>query len=445
MARVMPARRSPHDREILRLALPAFGALTAEPLYVLVDTAIVGHLGTKPLGGLAVAGIVLTSAYALFNFLAYSTTSAVARHVGARNRRAAAELGVDGMWLALGLGLLLTLAGLALAPLIVDAMGASAVVRPYALTYLRISVLGAPALLITLAGAGFLRGLQDTRTTLVIAVASNVFNVVLEVALVYGLHLGIAGSAWGTVVAQLAAAVAYSVLLGRAVRAAGASVRPQAAGIRATARVGGRLVVRTASLLATLLAATAIASRIGDTDVAAHQVAFQILLFLALALDAIAIAGQAMIGKFLGAEDAREARAAARRMIEWGVVVGVVFGVGLAVARPWLVPLFTNDAHVRHLTLEVLWVVALIQPLNAVVFVLDGVLIGAGDVGYLAAAMIVASVGVFAPAAAAVVALGGGLVALWLVLALWMTARLIGMVARYLGTGWQVTGATRGA
>src|SRR6266566_4192089 len=378
---MLPARRSPHDREIVRLALPAFGALAAEPLYILVDTAIVGHLGTNPLAGLAVAGTVLTATFAIFNFLAYSTTGAVARQVGAGNRRAAAENGVDGLWLATGLGIGLAVLGLAFAPVIVDVMGASVRVHPFAETYLRISILGAPALLITLAGAGYLRGLQDTRTTLVIAVVSNAANVVIELFFVYGLDLGIAGSAWGTVLAQYGAALAYVAITARSVRREHASVRPQAAGIRASASVGGRLVVRTGSLLAAFLAATAIASRIGDDDVAAHQIAFQVFLFLGLSLDALAIAGQAMIGRFLGAENAGEARAAARRMIEWGIAVGVVFGVLLAVLRPAIVPLFTPDSDVQALALQVLLIVAAMQPLNAVVFVLDGILIGAGGGG----------------------------------------------------------------
>lgn len=441
---MLPARRSPHDREIVRLALPAFGALAAEPLYILVDTAIVGHLGTNPLAGLAVAGTVLTATFAIFNFLAYSTTGAVARQVGAGNRRAAAEQGVDGFWLAAGLGLGLTVLGLAFAPVIVDVMGASSNVHPYAQTYLRLSIIGAPALLITLAGAGYMRGLQDTRTTLVIAVASNAANVLVEIAFVYGLDLGIAGSAWGTVLAQYGAAIAYIAIAARTVRHEHASVRPQAAGIRATASVGGRLVIRTGSLLAAFLAATAIASRIGDDDVAAHQIAFQVFLFLGLSLDALAIAGQAMIGRFLGAENSAEARAAARRMLEWGVTVGVVFGIGLALLRPWIVPLFTPDAAVQDLALEVLLVLAAMQPLNAIVFVLDGVLIGAGDVSYLAGAMLVA-LGVFAPAAAAVLVLGGGLLWLWGALALWMVARCVGMAVRFAGSRWQVTGAVRAA
>ena len=340
-------RPGPHDREIVRLAVPALGALAAEPLYLLADTAIVGHLGTNPLAGLAVAGSVLTAAFGVFNFLAYSTTASVARQVGAGNRRAAAEFGIDGCWLAVGLGLLLTVIGVAFAPLIVDVMGASHVVHPFAVTYLRISILGAPALLLTLAGAGYLRGMQDTRTTLVIAVAANTVNLLLELALVYTLDLGIAGSAWGTVVAQYGAAAAFLVVVGRGARRSGGSLRPRPTGIRANAAVGSRLVVRTGALLVTLLTATAIAARFGDDDVAAHQVAMQVLLFLALSLDALAIAAQAMVGRYLGADAVHDARASARRLLEWGVVAGVVLAVVVAVSRPWLAALFSNDDDVR--------------------------------------------------------------------------------------------------
>src|SRR5262245_29212646 len=225
--RMPTIRRSPHDREIMRLAVPALGALAAEPLYLLADTAIVGHLGTNPLAGLAVAGTVLTAAFSIFNFLADSTTAAVARQLGAGNHRAAAEYGVDGCWLAVGLGLALAVLGFALAPAIADVMGASAAVHPFAVTYLRISILGAPALLLMLAGAGYLRGMQDTRTTLVIAVASNTANLLLELLLVYGFDLGIQGSAWGTVISQVGGAAAYLFVLGRHARAAGASLRPR--------------------------------------------------------------------------------------------------------------------------------------------------------------------------------------------------------------------------
>jgi putative MATE family efflux protein len=220
-------------------------------------------------------------------------------------------------------------------------------------------------------------------------------------------------------------------------------VWPRRDGVRTGAVIGGPLIVRTASLLAALLVATNLAARISDDAVAAHQIAFQINLFLALSLDAIAIAGQAMVGRFLGASDAPQARAAARRMIEWGVVIGVAFAVILVVARPALVPLFTDDVGVQHLALQVLWIVALVQPLSAVVFVLDGILIGAGDQRYLARAMLASTLLAFVPAVVVVTVLDGGLLWLWGAIAFWIAARGLTVGWRFAGTAWQVTGATR--
>lgn len=434
--------RSPYDREIVRLAVPALGALLAEPVYVLADTAIVGHLGTRPLAGLAVAGIVLSAAFAVFNFLAYSTTAAVARRLGAGQRREATEVGVDAAWLAIALGGVLAIVGIVAAPFVVDTMGASSGARPYAITYLRISAIGAPAYLFMLAGAGFLRGMQDTRTTLVVAVGANTVNLILEVILVYGLDAGIAGSAWGTVVAQLCAAVAYGSILRRFARDTGARLTPRRDGVRAVAVIGGPLIVRTASLLAVSVTVTALAARVEDTAVAAHQIAFQVNLLLALALDAIAIAAQAMVGRYLGAAEPDTARSASIRMIELGIAAGFVIAALVAFAASWLPDLFTSDAAVRDLATKVLVIVAVLQPLAAVVFVLDGVLIGAGDQRYLALAMVVASFGIFAPIAVVVAAAGGGLLALWAAIAAWLVARAVGMVGRFVGTGWQRTGAT---
>ena len=430
-----------HDREILRLAIPAFGALAAEPLYVLADTAIVGHLGTTPLAGLGVAGAILSVAFGIFNFLAYGTTATVARRIGAGDRRAAAEHGVAGVWLALGLGVALATVGLALSGPIVSAMGASARVAPDARTYLRISLLGAPFVLVALAGTGYLRGLQDTRTPLVIALVANAANLVLELVLVYGVHLGIAGSAWGTVIAQIAAALAYLAIVRRNVRASQASARPDLTQLRAASAVGAYLTVRTGSLLLAFTAATSIASRIGDAQVAAHQIAFQLWLLLALCLDAIAIAGQAIVGRALGAGDADLTRATSRRMLQWGVMVGLGLGLLVAAGDPLLALVFTRDAAVRDQLRPVLLAVALMQPLGGAVFVLDGILIGAGDVRYLALAMTAATL-CFVPCAILVLTTGAGLIALWSALFVFMLARLYGMGRRYCGNAWLVTGAS---
>jgi putative MATE family efflux protein len=437
-------RRHPDDREIWRLALPAFGALIAEPLYVLADTAIVGRLGTRPLGGLAVAGTVLTSAFGVFNFLAFGTTAAVARRFGARDPRAAAEHGIAGIWLALVLGTALTAGLLLLAGPIVDVMGASEGVRPHALTYLRIGCLGAPAMLVALACTGYLRGLQDTRTPLAIAVASAVFNLALEIVFVYGFDWGVAGSAWGTVVAQYAAVTAYLAVVGTNVRRVDASVRPNRAYLRSAIVVGGHLTVRTASLLAVFLTTTAIASRIGDAEVAAHQIAWQLWYFLALALDAIAIAAQAIVGRNLGAGDVVATRRSSHRMLEWGVITGIAAALFVFALMPVIGSVFTDDPEVRHQLATVLWAVALMQPLTALVFVLDGILIGASDSRYVAIAMAGASAAFF-PVALLVLANGGGLLALWGALWVFILARLYGMGRRYRGDAWLVPGAARAA
>ena len=433
--------RSPHDREIFRLAVPAFGALIAEPLYLLADTAIVGHLGTRPLGGIAIAAVVLTAVFGIFNFLAYTTTGTVARHIGADDHRAAAEHGIDGVWLAAALGVGLTAIGIAAVPLIVDAMGASPAVEPFASEYLRISLLGAPFVLASLACAGYLRGLQDTRTTLYVAVGANMLNLALEVLFVYGLDAGIAGSAWGTVIAQTVSAAIFLAVVTRRARSAGAGLRPRAAGIRTTAVVGSQLMVRTGSLLSALLVTTAIAARISDTALAAHQVAFQIWMFLALALDAIAIAGQALVGRYLGAGDAGIARTVSRRMLGLGVTAGLVLGAAIAISRPWLVLPFTNDQQVRDQTEQILWFVAALQPVAAAVFIFDGILIGAGDSRYLAAAMLAAS-GLYGVALVTLAATTLTLAWLWTAFAGWIAARWFGLFLRFRTDRWAIVGAT---
>ena len=437
-----PPTRSPLDREIARLAVPAFGALIAEPLYVLTDTAVVGHLGTPQLAGLAVASSVLLTLYAVFIFLAYGTTAAVSRLLGAGDEREAAHQAVQSMWLALFIGLALILVGLALSGPLVGWMGAEGAVRTNALVYLRISLAGVPAMLLVLAGAGYLRGLQDTRTPLAVAAGTAAANLVLEVTLIYGLGQGIGASALATVLAQTAGAAVYVRRVGWAAGRFGADLAPHPASLVALARVGRDLLVRTAALRAALVVATAVAARLGPVDVAAHQIAFEIWNVLALGLDAIAIAGQAMVGRALGAGDGPAARDAGRRMIEWGVALGVLVGVLVALLRTALPHLFTDDAEVLALAgFLLLWVAAL-QPVNAVAFVLDGVLIGAGDMRFLAWAMIVAAA-VFIPAALLVLALDAGIGWLWASLGLLMVTRSSTLLARFASDRWVVLGARR--
>ncbi|WP_329253643.1 MATE family efflux transporter [Streptomyces sp. NBC_01478] len=436
------ATRRQQDREIVTLAVPAFGALVAEPLFVMADSAIVGHLGTAQLAGLGVASALLTTAVSVFVFLAYATTAAVARRVGAGDLQAAIRQGMDGIWLALLIGATVIAVVLPSAPALIGLFGASDTAAPYATTYLRISSIGIPAMLIVLAATGVLRGLQNTKTPLYVAVSGFVANGVLNVGLVYGADLGIAGSAWGTVIAQWGMAAVYLVVVVRGARRHGASLSPDAAGIRASAQAGAPLLVRTLSLRAILLIATAVAARLGDAAIAAHQIILSLWSLLAFALDAIAIAGQAIIGRYLGADDPQGARAACRRMVQWGIATGVVLGLLVILSRPLFLPLFTSDPTVKDTALPALIMVALSQPICGVVFVLDGVLMGAGDGPYLAGAMVV-TLAVFAPVALLVPILGAGLTALWGAMTLMMAVRMFTLLLRARSGRWVVTGATR--
>ncbi len=436
------AARRKHDREIVALAVPAFGALVAEPLFVMADSAIVGHLGTAQLAGLGIASALLMTAVSVFVFLAYATTAAVARRVGAGDLQAAIRQGMDGIWLALLLGAGVVAVVLPTAPFLVELFGASDTAAPYATTYLRISALGIPAMLVVLAATGVLRGLQDTRTPLYVAGAGFVANAVLNVGLVYGAGFGIAGSAWGTVIAQCGMAAVYLVVVVRGAREHGASLRPDAAGIRACAQAGVPLLVRTLSLRAILMIATAVAARLGDADIAAHQIILSLWSLLAFALDAIAIAGQAIIGRYLGAGDAAGARDACRRMVQWGIAAGVVLGLLVVITRPLFLPLFTSDTVVQDAALPALLMVALSQPICGIVFILDGVLMGAGDGPYLAWAMVL-TLAVFIPVALLVPVIGGGLTAVWAAMTLMMTVRMLTLWLRTRSGRWIVTGATR--
>lgn len=460
--------RDPLDQEILRLAVPAFLALVAEPMFLLADAAIVGHLGTPELAGLGIAGAVLSTAVGLCVFLAYGTTASVARQVGAGDVRGALEQGVDGVWLAILIGSVTTVAGVALTGWLVGLFGPGAEVADHATTYLRLAFLGVVPVLVMLAATGVLRGLQDTRTPLVVAVAGNLANIAFNVLLVYGLDLGIAGSALGSDLAQLGSAAALVVVVVRGARREGASLRPNLLGVRRAAHAGIALVVRTLTLRASMLVMTYGAATLGAAPVAAHQLAITLWTFLAFTLDAIAIAAQAITGRSLGAGDLATTRAVTNRMLRWGVVAGIVTGVGLAAVSPVVGALFTEDPQVRDLLWPVLVVVAVFQPVAGVVFVLDGVLIGAGDGRYLAWGGI-AVLALFTPLAwlalrlsgeldgpvsgqvsgqfagqfaGQVAGSGSALVWLWIAFGVgFMGSRAVVLLHRARGTRWMVTGA----
>lgn len=432
------------SREVLSLAVPAFLALVAEPLFLLADAAIVGRLGTLQLAGLGIAGAILQTIVGLCIFLAYGTTASVARHLGAGERRRALAQGLDGIWLAVVIGVLVTVGTLPAARPVVDLFGSDTAVSDYAATYLRWALLGVTPALVMLAATGVLRGLLDTRTPLVVAIAGNLLNVGLNLLLVYGLDLGIAGSAIGTDLAQLASAVAMVTCVVRVARREGAPLSPVLVGMRRAGAAGVPLLVRTVAQRTSLLGMTYAAAQLDSTTVATQQLALTIWLFLSFVLDAIAIAAQALTGRFLGAGDVERTRNATALMIRWGLVVGAVTGAGLAVVSPWVGWLFTTDEAVVDLLVPTLLVAALFQPVAGVAFVLDGVLIGAGDGQYLARAAVIVLV-VFAPLAALAIAFPPPgvppLAWLWVAFGVgFIGGRAAILLRRARGTAWMVTG-----
>jgi len=374
------------NREILRLAVPALGALIAEPAFLIVDAALIGHLGTTPLAGLGIAGAVLQTIVGLMVFLAYSTTPAVARRFGAGRPGEAVSVGVNGMWLALALGAVLAAAGAAATPWLVSLFGATPAVAEQAEAYLLVSMWGLPAMLIVFAATGLLRGMQDTVTPLWIAGLGFGANALLNVLFIYGFGWGIAGSAVGTVTAQWGMVAAYVLVVRRLAARHSASLRAHGDGIRSTARAGGWLFLRTVSLRVALLVTVGVATGIGTDELAGWQIVFTIFSAAAFALDALAIAAQALIGKELGAGDQEQVQRVLGRTVAWGLWFGVIVGAIIAALSGVIGILFTGDAVVAALVQPALLVLAIAQPIAGVVFVLDGVLMGANDVKYLAIA-----------------------------------------------------------
>ena len=459
------------NHQVLSLAVPALGALIAEPLFILADSAMVGHLGAVSLAGLSLASTILTTTVGLFVFLAYATTATTARLFGAGRRTEGLRAGVDGMWLALLLGLVAgAFLGLT-APWLTAAMGADGAVAQAAVAYLRASCPGLPGMFVVLAATGVLRGLLDTRTPFVVATAGAVFNVVVNAILLYGVGMGIAGSGAGTAIAQTAMALALAGPIARAARAAGVGLLPHRQGLRASLGSGTPLLIRSLSLRAAILVTVWAATALGEVSLAAHQVVNALWTFAAFALDALAVAAQALIGTALGQaqradadsnapeaetlteEEAGTAAATAgwsidellKRMLAWGAGTGVLIGVLMAAGAAWLPRAFTSDPGVIAAATPTLLVAASAQPLAGVVFLLDGVLMGAGDGRYLARAGLVTLV----PYVPLALLIGGGvlpgadgarsgLVLLWIAFAwVFMAARGTTTYLRSRGTAWR--------
>ena len=430
-------------REILRLAGPALPVLAAEPLYLLVDTAVVGRLGAVPLAGLAVAAVLFAQVTSQLNFLSYGTTARTSRMYGSGRRADAVAEGVQATWLALAVGACLVVVGQLVVRPVAEALGNGGAIAEGAVSWLRVALIGAPLLLLTLAGNGWMRGVQDTARPLRYVLAGNAVSAVACVVLVHGIGafpgLGLVGSAWANVLGQC---VGAGLFLGALVRESRGSWRPRPAALRAQLTMGRDLVARSLAFQACFLSAAAVATRFGAPVAAAHQIVLQLWSFMALVLDAIAIAAQSLVGAALGAGDAGRARALAARVTRYGLVLGVGFGVLFAALSGVLPPVFTPDAAVLAAVPIAWWFFAALQPVAGVVFAIDGVLLGAGDAAFLRTWTLLAAVVGFLPLIWASLAFGWGLAGIWSGLAAFMLVRLVAVLLRVRGGRWAVTGVT---
>jgi putative MATE family efflux protein len=411
------------DRRIVSLALPALGTLAVEPLYRLVDTAIVGRLGTEQLAGLAVAAAILALVVAGSNFLTYGTTERVASRLGALRDDDAADVGVQAMWLATLVAVVATPALVVGARPMAAALGADGDALDFSVEYLQIAALGVPFVLIALAAQCVQRGAADFRTPLAILVVANVANLVIEVILVFGFDLGIAGAAWSTVVAQAGAGVAFLVVVRRRLRPARRR-RPDRAEMAPLITAGRHLLLRVGSMLAVFTGATAIAARVDEPTLAAHQIAMSMFLFLALVLDALAVPAQTLIAEELGRRGTG-ARLIASRVVALSVAAAGGLAALLLATSPLLPRIFSDDPAVVSRATSALALLAVLLLPGAVAFADDGILIGAGDYRFLGVAAFGYLVAVVPIAVAVLVTPSLGIGGIWLGLTLWMGLRAV--------------------
>jgi putative MATE family efflux protein len=436
-------------RAVLRLAAPALPVLAAEPLYLLVDTAVVGRLGAVALAGLAVAGVMFAQVTTQLNFLSYGTTARAARLHGAGRPADAVGEGVQATWLALAVGLLVLGVGQLIARPVADALGDGGAIADAATSWLRVALWGAPMVLVTLAGNGWMRGVQDTARPLRYVLAGNGLSAVLCPVLVHGaggwVGLGLVGSALANVVGQTVGAALFLVALVRAARAEAVTLRPAPAVLRAQLALGRDLLARSLAFQACYLSAAAVATRFGAASAAAHQIVLQLWFFQALVLDAVAIAAQSLVGAALGSPDrgAQRARALTGQVTRYGLVLGIGFGVLFAALAGVLPPVFTLDPAVLAAVPVPWWFFAAMQPVAGVVFALDGVLLGAGDAAFLRTSTMAAAVLGFLPLTWASLAFGWGLAGIWSGLAAMMLIRFVTVGLRARSDRWIVMGAVR--
>ncbi|HZZ46495.1 MAG TPA: MATE family efflux transporter [Pseudonocardia sp.] len=432
-------------KALLRLAAPALLVLAAEPLYLLVDTAVVGHLGAIPLAGLAIGAVLLAQVSTQLTFLSYGTTARSARLFGAGRRTDAIAEGVQATWLAMGIGLVAIAVGQLVAGPVARALaGGQGPIADAAVTWLRVALCGAPLVLITLAGNGWMRGLQDVARPMRYVLLGNGLSALACPLLVYGPGalpaLGLVGSAIANVAGQTIGAVLFL----RALLSERVPVKPVPTMLRAQLMLGRDLVLRSLGFQVCFLSAAAVAARFGAASVAAHQVVLQLWNLQSLVLDSLAIAAQSLIGAALGGSAPDQARQLANRVARYGLILGCGFG-GLFAALAGVLPhVFTDDASVLAAIPVPWWFFVALQPIAGLVFALDGVLLGAGDAAYLRTWTLLGAGCGFLPLIWLSLAFGWGLAGIWTGLAMFMLIRLISVVVRNRSGGWAVPGASRG-
>jgi putative MATE family efflux protein len=415
-------RLTPVDRRILGLAIPALGSLAVEPVYVLVDTAIVGQLGTDQLAGLAVAATVLSFIFAGANFLTYGTTERVARRLGAGDRAEAANVGVQAMWLSVLFGVPAAPVLFLLARPVSSLFGATGEVLDHAATYLSLSAIGVPFFLVTLAAQGVLRGASNYTTPLWVLLGANVANLLIELVFVFVFDMGIAGSALSTVIAQIGAGLVFlRILRPQLMRAT--IRRPDRDGMRPLMSAGKFLLLRVGSMLAVFGGSTAIAARIDKVTLAAHQVVNSLFIFLALTLDALAVPAQTIVAEELGKQDVPTAAHVAKRSVRLSLWTGIGLGVVLAALAPVIPHVFSDDSAVIDRATGGLWWLSIALIPGAIAFAYDGILIGAGDYRFLGRAAFAYLLAV-APLAVLILLVPGlGIAGIWASMLVWMIIR----------------------
>jgi putative MATE family efflux protein len=432
---------SRHDGDIARLAVPSLAALAVEPLLLISDAAIVGHLGTAELAGVSLASALLMNTVYLLVFLSFGTTATVGRYVGAGDMRAALSAGLDALWLAFTVGILLLGAGQLAGPALLRLLGGAGPAAPFATDYLRVSLLGLAPMLMIFACMGLLRGLGDATFPLVVAVVTLVCNVALSLLLVYVAGLGVVGCALGTALAQLLGAIVLGHRVATLALAEGVSLRPRPFRMRETAIAGLPLLARTITLRIAMLAMTFVATSLGVVSLAAFQLVYVMSSALEILAGALGIVGQILISQHLGGGALDDARGAARRLVQWGMLLHVALGLGLLLCHSVVLRAFTTDVNVMNQAEPALLVLAVIQPLGGIVFVLDGVLMGAGDGRFLARAGLV-SLALLLPMLGWVYVTGAAVSALWWSWGGYLLVRAITLLARQCRGRWLIAGAT---